>query len=189
MNDKRSPSSTPASTYQKAWLYHRGQWSQIDDPVHPRYLSFSSSGRSLLPPTLPLPHRQSIQRPEEWGDWEADESDQTRYGDWELDEQTPSAGGPFRKAQYLQQYGYSPHWCFSAKENGLAIDIYVKPLTSPAYRLEISQHQGATEVIYAQDLPDLLRLLPGLLPLTHAENRTGQPQARRGTRQVNDRVL
>lgn len=137
MSEKRS---TPASgvTHQKAWLYRRGQWSQIDDPVHPRYLSFSGPSRSHLPPRLTRPLQQSIQRPKEWGDWEADESDQARYGDWESDEQTSPAGGPSRKTQYLQQYGYTPHWYFSAKENGLAIGIYVKPLASPAYRLEIS---------------------------------------------------
>ncbi len=43
MSEKRSPSSIPGSgvAHQKAWLYHRGQWSQIDDPVHPRYVPFS----------------------------------------------------------------------------------------------------------------------------------------------------
>jgi len=104
----------------RAWLYHRGKWSTINDPLFGEELSiFRTSG----------PRRQAHRR--------------FFYG-YHL---TPWMLGPtFLRPVY----------------SGSLVYVYIHEKTRKARYLILIEALHASEIIYAQDLPDTLELL-GLL--------------------------
>lgn len=111
---------------EKAWLFHRGKWFSIDDPLFEEELPVVRTNG---------PRHQTRRR--------------SFYG-YEL---TPWTLGPtFLGADY----------------SGLLVYLYVHPQTRKARYLIRIEIPHASEIVYAQDLPDAFDLLRWFAPMVES---------------------
>ena len=112
---------------EKSWLFHRGEWLSIDDPLSGEDVpTFRASG----------PRRQSLRR---------------TFRGYEL---TPWQLGPtFLQPEY----------------SGSLVFVYVHKRAHKARYLILIEASHASEILYAQDFPDVLELLQSLAPIVECD--------------------
>ncbi len=93
-------------------------------------------------------------------------------GEWSLiDNPTPFKGPlPLKRWENmynedLHSFGYERHWRLGGVFN---FQVYANYRSGPTYRIEMEKYQ-VTEIIYAQDLPDLLQVLTLFTPLAASD--------------------
>jgi len=116
-----------SSQSEKAWLFHRGKWSTINDPLFGEEIPiFRASG----------PRRQTLRR---------------FFCGYQL---TPWMLGPtFLRPVY----------------SGSLVYVYVHENTRKARYLILIEALHTSEIVYAQDLPDIIELLHLLAPIIETD--------------------